>query len=149
MRNTTKANGKRKKFAIAILSISAGCISFSAMGSIGLYLFSEPLMIYYGNEFANGAVVLKMISFVCIVSSAWTIISAGMWAVEKYRQMLMLDILRGAILIGISLTGYANTAKGLSEAYFYSYIIGLIPLTIMMLFCISKPWKVDKLSYQG
>jgi len=126
-----------KKFIVYAGSIT---FVFSAVGSMVMILFADRLMSWYGTDFVAGAKVLKYVSIGCIASSVWTVASAGLWAAEKSRQMLLLDVLRGSILIILCMAGLATSAITLTIAQLASYAISVVFLLFVLLRYIKRPW---------
>lgn len=134
-----EADGNRRSFTKGLMGIGLLGLVITMSSGILFILFSEQLMSFYGKGFAGGSAVLQIMAICCIVSAAWTIASAGLWAAEKSRQMLALDCLRALLLVTICILGFANTAKGLAMAYLISYSIALIFLIIVLHRFINKP----------
>lgn len=118
-----QAAGNRPGFTRALAGMGGVAMSFTITGAALLLIFSDTLMSWYGKGFARGGDVLATVAFLCVVSSLWTVASAGLWAAEQSRQMLSLDVLRGGLLLLLCLAGVAATAKGLALAHLVSYAV--------------------------
>lgn len=126
-----------KKFISYSASLTFG---FSVLGSIALVLFADRLMSWYGADFAAGAHVLRYFAVGCILTSVWTVTSAGLWAAEKSREMLVLDLLRGTLLVVLCLAGMASSAVTLTVAQIISYAVGLLFLLFVLFRYLKRPW---------
>jgi O-antigen/teichoic acid export membrane protein len=136
-----QAEGNQSGFKRSLIYAGSLTFGFSVFGAMFMVLFSDRLMSWYGTDFAAGADVLKYVSVCCIASSAWTVASAGLWAAEKSRQMLALDILRGFLLVGICVAGLASSAVGLTMAQIASYSIALVFLLGILYRYMTMPWS--------
>jgi O-antigen/teichoic acid export membrane protein len=144
-----QSEGNRQRFAKVVISMGLITVSLTAAGAILLVAFSDRLMSWYGPAFALGSGVLKIAAVGCIVISAWSVTTAVLWAAEKSRLMLLLDVFRGALLVGICMRGMATSAQNLAMAYLMSYSIGLIFVFIALFRYLRTPWSSDKLSLQA
>ena len=139
-----QAEGNRtgfRKFMIYAGSITFG---FSVVGSLVMVSFADRLMSWYGTDFAAGANVLKYVAVGCIATSVWTVASAGLWAAEKSKQMLVLDLLRGSILIILCMAGLASSAVTLTMAQIASYAICVALLLAVLVRYMKHPWPPSK-----
>jgi O-antigen/teichoic acid export membrane protein len=135
------SEGNQRGFKKAMFYAGSLTFVYTLVGSILMVLFASRFMSWYGTGFAPGADVLKIISIGCVASSLWTVASAGLWAAEKSKQMLMLDVLRGFILVALCLVGLSASAVGLSLAQLTSYAIGLIFLFFVLYRYLKVPWS--------
>jgi O-antigen/teichoic acid export membrane protein len=126
------AIGNRSGFKKALLGASAIVLGITTVGISPIYFFSDQFMLWYGTAFLKGSAVLKIIVLSTVVSSSWTIASAGLWAAEQSKQMLMLDIIRGFLLVTLCMAGMAASAEKLALAYLTSYTIGLTLMFIVL-----------------
>lgn len=134
-----EADGNRRSFTKGLMGVGLLGLVITMFGAIIFIVFSEQLMSFYGKGFAGGAAVLQIMALCCVVSAAWTIASAGLWAAEKSRQMLALDCLRAILLVTICILGFADTAKNLVMAYLTSYSIALFFLILALIRLIKQP----------
>lgn len=118
------ATGNRNGFRKTLLGAGGIGTLFTLLLSFPVYIFSEQLMFWYGPEFSRGYGVLRIIAFTSCVSAAWTIASAGLWAAEQSKQMFLLDILRGGLLVLLCFFGMAASSLTLALAHLFSYSIG-------------------------
>lgn len=135
-----QAEGDQAGFRKFMVYASSLTFLFSLLGSVLLALCAESLMSWYGAEFAAGADVLRYFAVGCILSSVWTVASAGLWAAEKARQMLLLDILRGSLLVALCLAGLASSAVALTVAQIASYAVALTFLLCVLFRYMKRPW---------
>jgi len=135
-----QAERDQKGFRKFVLYSGALTFAFSVVGSVLLVLFADRLMSWYGADFAAGADVLRCFAVGCILSSVWTVTSAGLWAAEKSRHMLLLDLLRGSLLVILALAGLASSALALTFAQIISYAVGLSFLLVVLFRHMRKPW---------
>jgi O-antigen/teichoic acid export membrane protein len=135
-----QAEGDQKGFRKSMLYSASVTFAFSCVGALVMILFAERLMSWYGSDFAAGTDVLKYVSLLCIVSAVWTVASAGLWAAEKSREMVLLDLLRGGILIAICAAGLVSTAVGLAWAQIASYAGAVLLLLYVLYRYMKKPW---------
>ncbi|WP_243373451.1 oligosaccharide flippase family protein [Geotalea sp. SG265] len=135
-----QAEGSRRRFARVLLCAGGITMGVTVTGALLFMLFSDQLMSWYGKDFAQGGKVLGMVAVLCIVSSLWTIATAGLWAAEQSRQMLFLDIFRGFLLISLCLAGPVATAQGLALAHVISYGAGVILLLLVLYRYLRQPW---------
>ena len=139
-----QADGNRRGFTKALASLGALTLGVTGTGAAIFILFSERLMSWYGAGFAGGGKVLGIIALLCVMSSLWTVATAGLWAAEQSRQMLSLDVVRGLLLLFLCLGGLAATAQGLALAHLISYSVGLVLLIFALLRYLRQPWPSDK-----
>ena len=135
-----QAEGNRRGFTKALMGAGLFTIIITSTGCLGLVFFAENLMQLYGAEFALGAGILRIIAFGTVISAIWTVSTAGLWAAEKSNQMFSLDMIRGSLLLGLCLTGFAINAHDLALAYLYSYSFAIIPLFYALYKLIKEPW---------
>lgn len=135
-----QAERDQKGFRKFVLYSGSLTCAFSVVGSVLLVLFADRLMSWYGADFAAGADVLRYFAVGCILSSVWTVTSAGLWAAEKSRQMLLLDLLRGSLLVVLAMAGLASSAVALTFAQMISYAVGLSLLLFVLFRYLRKPW---------
>lgn len=135
-----QAEGDQKGFRKSIMYSASVTFAFSAVGALVMILCADRLMSWYGADFAAGTSVLKYVSLLCLVSSVWTVASAALWAAEKSTEMVLLDLLRGGILIGICAAGLVSTAAGLAWAQIASYLVAVVMLLWVLCRYLKKPW---------
>ncbi|OGU05258.1 MAG: hypothetical protein A2075_01040 [Geobacteraceae bacterium GWC2_58_44] len=135
-----QAEGNQSGFRKFMVYAGSITFAFSVLGSMVMVLFSDRLMSWYGTDFAQGANVLNYVAVGCIASSVWTVASAGLWAAEKSRQMLLLDLLRGSILVVLCLAGMASSAVALTMAQIASYAISVLFLLFVLFRYVRRPW---------
>lgn len=134
-----QAEGDQKGFRRSMIYSASVTFAFASVGALFMILCAERLMSWYGSGFAAGSGVLKYVSLLCIASSVWTVASAGLWAAEKSKEMVLLDLLRGGILVGICAAG-VSTAVGLAWAQIVSYLAAVVLLLYVLYRFMMKPW---------
>ena len=135
-----QAEGNQRGFKKFIGYSASLTFGFSVLGSIALVLCADRLMSWYGTDFAAGAHVLRYFAVGCILTSVWTVTSAALWAAEKSREMLVLDLLRGTLLVVLCLAGMASSAVSLTVAQIISYAVGLLFLLFVLFRYLKRPW---------
>lgn len=138
-----RTDGNRRGFTKALLTLGALAIVITGAGAVCFLVFSEQLMSLFGSDFSRGSGVLQTVALVCVASAAWTVATAGLWAAEKANQMLILDTVRGLLLISICLSGAVISARGLAFAHLISYTVGLVLLVGVLVRFLILPWTSD------
>jgi O-antigen/teichoic acid export membrane protein len=102
------------------------------MGLAGVLVssLSHVLMSSYGPAFAAGAGVLSLAAASAVVSAFYTVSSGALWALGKPSQMLGIDLLKTALLLGLCGAGLAASAWDLTLAYVLSYAAGSIVILL-------------------
>ena len=92
-------------------------------GSVAVLVawIAPRLMAAYGPAFARGANVLPLAAASAVASGFYTIGGSALWAIGKPSQMLGIDILRTALLLGLCIFGLATDARGVMLAWLISY----------------------------
>lgn len=139
-----QAEGNRRGFTKALVGLGGVSVVVTTAGASVLLLFPGTLMSWYGRGFGAGGDVLGVIAVLCIASSVWTVASAGLWAAEQSKQMLGLDLLRGALLVLLCLTGIAATARGLALAHLVSYAVCGALLVVVLCRYLRQPWVTNE-----
>jgi len=135
-----QSEGNRRAFTKVLMGAGLFTVIVTSTGCLILVFFAEDLMKLYGAEFAMGADILKIIALGAVISAVWTVSTAGLWAAEKSNQMFSLDIIRGSLLLGLCLAGFAINAHDLALAYLYSYSIAILPLLFALYKLVKQPW---------
>jgi O-antigen/teichoic acid export membrane protein len=135
-----QAEGNRTGFRKFMIYAGLITFGFSVVGSLVMVFFAGRFMSWYGADFASGANVLKYVAVGCIATSVWTVASAGLWAAEKSKQMLILDLLRGSILVMLCMAGLASSAVTLTMAQIASYAISVVLLLTVLVRYMKRPW---------
>jgi O-antigen/teichoic acid export membrane protein len=126
------STGDRAGFRRSLAYAGSVTFAFSAAVSMLMALFAERLMSWYGTDFTAGTEVLRYASLCCIASSVWSVASAGLWASGRSGQMLMLDVFRALIPVGLCLAGLASSAVSLTVAQIVSYAVALVFLLYLL-----------------
>jgi len=129
-----QALGNRTGFKKALLGAVSVGTAIAACLVFPIFIFSENLMFWYGPAFSRGAGVLKIVAVTSCVSAVWTIVTAGLWAAEQSKQMLLLDLFRGGLLVSLCVAGMAASAQNLALAFLVSYLVG----STLLIFAMSR-----------
>jgi O-antigen/teichoic acid export membrane protein len=136
-----QTQGNRRGFTKALAGAICFTVTVTSGGALLAYFYADQLMTWYGAEFASGAPVLRIVVFGAVASAVWTILTAGLWAAERATEMVVLDIVRGSLLLGLCLAGYAISAHNLALAYLYSYTVGVLLVLVVLLRYIRYRWS--------
>jgi len=107
-----------------VAAAMASTIGVTGAGAIVVFSLSRVLMASYGAGFADGASVLSLAALVAFMSAIWTVGSGALWALGRPTQMLVLDIFKTFILMGLCWMGYASSAWNLTLACLLTFSIG-------------------------
>jgi O-antigen/teichoic acid export membrane protein len=119
-----EAEGNRRGFMRGLLGMGGVSVGITFTGAILFIGISPHLMQWYGEEFLKGSAVLKVLALGSVANAVWMVTAAGLWALEKSKEMLALDILRASLLIVLCILGLAATATNLAWALTLSFAAG-------------------------
>ena len=120
------ATGDHRSCRRIFVAALASTTSVTAGGALVVLAMSSLLMSSYGAGFAAGSRVLSLAALTAIASGLYTVGSSALWAIGKPTQMLLIDICKTALLLGLCATNYANTAWGLTMVYGLTFAVGSI-----------------------
>jgi len=135
-----QALGNKTGFKKALLGAGAIGTTITACLAFPIFIFSKRLMQWYGPEFSKGSGVLEIVAVTSCISAAWTIATAGLWAVEQSGQMFLLDVFRGGFLVSLCVAGMAVDAGSLALAHLISYSAGTVLLLFALFRYTKKTW---------
>lgn len=111
----------------------------TAAAALGVVLLAPWLMASYGKDFSAGSRVLVLAAAAAVVSAVYTVGSGVLWAIGRPAQMLGIDALKTAVLVGVCWAGLASSAWNLTLAYLVSMSVG----AAVILAAVRRQLKVD------
>ena len=119
-----EAQGNRRSFMRGLMGMGGVGVGVTLAGAVVFIGISPHLMLWYGQEFVKGSAALRILAVGSVATAVWTVMAAGLWALERSKEMLALDILRASLLVLLCTLGLADTAEGLAWANAISFAAG-------------------------
>jgi O-antigen/teichoic acid export membrane protein len=110
-----------RRLSLAALSVIVGITGSAAFV---MHFFAGQLMGAFGSEFVAGSNVLPLAAASGVTASINTVGSSILWALGHPTLMLRLDVFRTVLLIGLCVSGMADTAADAMLAYLISSAAG-------------------------
>jgi O-antigen/teichoic acid export membrane protein len=123
-----------------VSSALASTVGITTVAAIAVFFFSPVLMTWYGSSFQPGIRVLALAALGSVVNAVYTVGSGVLWSLGAPTKMILIDVFKTLLLLGLCFSGFGTTAWSLTLAYLIAFSAG----SFVVLAFVLQQLRMDK-----
>lgn len=126
------SEGMRDRLRKLLIGTHVAALATASAAALVITMGSGIIMRAYGPDFARGREVLVICAVAAVITAAYSVGSAALWAFGRIRLMLILDAVKAAAIVCCVFAGLVNSANSYAWVSLVSVLLGLAGMALAL-----------------